>query len=449
MVKRLLPGTRRGAHSPGVHDAAQDRLRALGQQLRQPMGSSMWQPKTRWRPSFGGFGAVVALAVVIAVIVFVAVQWLRPLPSATFRVQSTSLRLAGTAPSLPWPSTGAAAVSEVGVGSLGHVGTTAGVPTASMIKVLTAYLVLKDHPLSSGVDGPSIAVTPDVVAAYQQGVASQQSEVQVSTGESLSEMQVLEGMLVASGNDLALLLADWDAGSVNTFLSKENSEAKTLGLSATHVTDPSGLDPATVSSAEDLVHLGELAMTNATIRQIVAMPEINLPEAGSIFNFDYAVGHDGIVGIKTGSDSAAGGCFLFAAQQTVSGKTVTLVGVVLGQTATPMLPAALSAGEALASAVFASLRTVPLVSPGQQVGVVHAPWGAQADVTAPDAPTVVAVPGTQLEATVRKVALGSSVPAGAKVGELEIRTESGVVKVPLRTTTALPGPSVGWKLTNL
>jgi D-alanyl-D-alanine carboxypeptidase (penicillin-binding protein 5/6) len=448
MVNRLL-GTRRGAHSRGSHDAAEDRLRALSRQLRPAAGGPSWGQPRRWLPSLGGLGGVVALVVVAAIVIYVAVQWFRPLPSASLRAETSSLRLAGTAPSLPWPATGAAAMSEVGVGSLGHVGTTAGLPTASMIKVLTAYVVLQDHPLAAGSDGPSIVVTPDVVSAYQAGVASQQSEVQVSAGESLTEMQVLEGMLVASGNDMALLLADWDAGSLNAFLAKENAEAQKLGLTATHVTDPAGLDPATVSSAEDLVHLGELAMANPTIRQIVAMPEITLPEAGSIYNFDYAVGHDGIIGIKTGSDAAAGGCFLFAAERTVSGKTVTLVGVVLGQTATPMLGAALSAGEALVNAAFANLRPLPLVAPGQQVGTVRAPWGAKVGVTVRQAPTVVAVPGTQLEVTVRKVALGSSVSAGAKVGELEIHTESGTITAPLTTTGVLPGPSVVWRLTRL
>ncbi|HMK63148.1 MAG TPA: hypothetical protein VK386_05980, partial [Acidimicrobiales bacterium] len=302
--------------------------------------------------------------------------------------------------------------------------------------------------------GPSITVPADIVTDYQQGVASQQSEVQVSAGETLTEMQALQGMLIASGNDLAVLLAEWDAGSESAFLTKENKEAKALGLTATHVTDPSGLDPATVSNAEDLVHLGELAMANSTIAQIVAMPEITLPEAGLIYNFDYDLGHDGIIGIKTGSDSAAGGCFLFAAQQAVSGRTVTVVGAVLGQEPTTstssMLLLALDDAEAMVSAVWSNLRTLPLVSPGQRVGEVEAPWGASVGVVAPSAPTVVAVPGTRLAATVQGAGdLGSSVAAGAKVGELTIRTESGVVKVPLRSAGALPGPSIGWRLTQI
>lgn len=445
-----LSRTRRGAHSLGGA-AAQDRLRALGQQARQPAAPDMWrEPKVRGRPHLGGgLGRLAILAAVVAVIVYVAVQWLRPLPTATFHAETTSLRLSGTAPALPWPTTGAAAMAEVGVGSLGQAGTTTGLPTASMIKVLTAYVVLQDHPLTSGDQGPNITVTPDVASAYQQGLATEQSEVQVSVGETLTEMQVLEGMLIASGNDLALLVADWDAGNETAFLTKENAVAKTLGLGDTHITDPSGLDSTTVSSAEDLVRLGEAAMANPTIAQIVSMPQITLPEAGLIYNFDYDLGHDGIIGIKTGSDSAAGGCFLFAAQETVSGQTVTVVGAILGQFATPMLTTALDDAEALVSAAWSNLRPLPLVPATQKVGSVTAPWGASQAVTAPNAPTVLAVPGTELQATAHGARLGSSVAAGADVGELDVQTESGTVKVPLRTTGSLAGPSIGWRLTNI
>jgi len=457
MANRRLPGTRRGAHSLGT--GSQDRLRVLGDQLNRPIAGPAWnEPKVRWRVGLGGFGGglgrLLAVAVAIAVVVYVVVQLLRPLPSVGFHGRTTSLRLSGTAPVLPWPSSGEAAMSEVGVGSLGQAGSTTGVPTASMIKVLTAYVVLKDHPMADGSQGPSITVPADIVTDYQQGVASQQSEVQVSAGETLTEMQALQGMLIASGNDLALLLAQWDASSESAFLTKENDEARALGLTATHVTDPSGLDPATVSSAEDLVRLGEVAMSNSTFAQIVAMPAITLPEAGLIYNFDYDLGHDGIIGIKTGSDSAAGGCFLFAAQQTVSGQTVTVVGAVLGQEPTTstssMLQLALDDAEAMVTAVWSNLRSLPLVPPGERVGTIDSPWGSSVGVVAPQSPTVVAVPGTRLAATVQGTSdLGSSVAAGARVGELIIRTQSGEVKVPLRSAGALGGPGIGWRLTQI
>ena len=110
---------------------------------------------------------------------------------------------------LPWPSNGEAAVTVEGIGSLGQVRASRPIPVAGLASVLTAYVVLRDHPLASGAAGPSIAVTPATVAAYQAGTGLGESEVVVAAGENLTELQALEGLLVDSGNDIATLLADW------------------------------------------------------------------------------------------------------------------------------------------------------------------------------------------------------------------------------------------------
>src|SRR5205807_6718503 len=56
-----------------------------------------------------------------------------------------------------------------------------------------------------------------------------------------------------------------------------------------------------------------------------------LPVAGTVYNTDTLLGHDGFVGVKTGSDDAAGGCFAFRAIRWIDGKRTTITGVVLGQ----------------------------------------------------------------------------------------------------------------------
>ncbi|HEV3165854.1 MAG TPA: hypothetical protein VGZ22_17630, partial [Isosphaeraceae bacterium] len=131
------------------------------------------------------------------------------------------------------------------------------VPVAGLAELLAAYVVLSDHRLAPGDEGPAIPVTADALAAYQAGQASRESEVPIAAGESLTELQALEGLLVDSGADMATVLADWDAGSVSAFVAKMNAAASRLGLASTHITDPSGVDPATTSTAEDLVRLGE------------------------------------------------------------------------------------------------------------------------------------------------------------------------------------------------
>jgi D-alanyl-D-alanine carboxypeptidase (penicillin-binding protein 5/6) len=394
--------------------------------------------------------ALVVALVVVLVFVLAGIQWFRPLPSPVFRsAVSTSLRLPGTPPSLPWPTTGSAALSVEGVGSLGQLGSTQPVPIASIAKVLTAYVILQDHPLASGAAGPTISVTPDTVAAYQAGVATQQSEVAVSAGETLTELQALEGLLVASGSDIATLLADWDAGNTAGFVAKMNSAAHVLGLSSTHVTDPSGLDPGTVSTPADLIRLGEAAMAIPTFSQVVAIGEVTLPLAGLVYNFDYDLGHDGILGIKTGSDTAAGGCFLFAAQRTVGAKDVTLIGAVLGQQGTSPITTALDDADLLVKAAFASIGPLPLVPAGHLVGRIVSRWGVSVPVVASTSPSIIGWPGLAVPIHVRLGALPSPVSSGARIGVLKIDLDGQITDVVLRTSRRLPGPSAIWRLTRL
>ena len=138
-----------------------------------------------------------------------------------------------------------------------------------------------------------------------------------------------------------------------------NDAAHSLGLTSTHFSDPSGFDPASVSDAGDLIRLGESAMTNPVFRQIVAMGEVDLPVAGLVYNFNYDLGQNGIVGIKTGSDSAAGGCLLFEAQQSIDGSSVTLVGAVLGQQGASPITSALDEADNLVKAAFGAIRRRP------------------------------------------------------------------------------------------
>ena len=303
MVNRRSPSTRRGP--------AHVRHRNSGGAARPAARRRRWL-------------IPVALVLLVALLgVFAGLQWTRTVPRPAFRpALTTSVHLPGTSPTLPWPTTGSAALTMEGVGSLGQVGTTQSVPIASITKVMTAYIVLKDHPLGPGATGPAIAVTADTLAAYQIGLATQQSVVKVAAGESLTELEALEGLLIPSGNDLATLLAEWDAGTTTAFIAKMNSTAVTLGLTSTHFADVSGLDSGSTSTATDLIRLGEAAMGEPTFPQIVAMGQVTLPVAGLLYNFDYDIGHDGIIGIKTGTDAAAGGCFLFEAQRTVDSKKV-------------------------------------------------------------------------------------------------------------------------------
>jgi D-alanyl-D-alanine carboxypeptidase (penicillin-binding protein 5/6) len=391
----------------------------------------------------------VCLVLLVALIgVIGGLQWTRPISRPVFHsAVSASVRLPGKSPVLPWPSTGSAALTVEGVGSLGQVGSTQPVPIASITKVMTAYVILKDHPLEPGTPGPAIAVNADTIAAYQTGLATQQSEVEVAAGESLTEVEALEGLLIPSGNDLATLLAEWDAGSTTAFIAKMNSAAESLGLTSTHFADVSGLDSGSTSTATDLIRLGEAAMREPSFPQIVSMGEVTLPVAGLLYNFDYDIGHDGIIGIKTGTDAAAGGCFLFEAQRTIDAKQVTVVGAVLGQRTSSPITAVLRSAEALTTAAFAAITTTPVVDPNQLDGRVVAAWGASVAVKIPQSPTIVGWPGLSMPARLRVVRLPSVVTPGTRVGVLSVDLGGRHIALVLRTSGTLSGPSAIWRLT--
>lgn len=391
-------------------------------------------------------GSVMVL--VVALVAMAGVQWFRPLPHPSVEGLTTPIRLAGSTPVLPWPSSGEAAVAVEGIGSLGQVRATRPVPIAGLASVLTAYVVLRDHPLPPGDAGPAIAVTAATVVAYQMGSALQESEVAVAAGETLTELEALEGLLVDSGNDMATLLADWDAGSTSAFVAKMNHTARALGLGSTRITDPSGIDPATTSTALDLVRLGEAAMSMPALRQIVDMGEATLPRVGLVYSLDFDLGLDGIVGIESGSDTAANGCYLFAAQRTIEGASVTVVGAVLGQVG-PSGPntAAVAVGDALVKASWSSLGAHTLIPAGHVVGQLSAPWGASTPLKVSEPVTVLGWPGLSVPTAVHLDVLGAPLTAGTPVAVLRVRQPGRVTYLVLRISSQFPGPTMWWRLT--
>ncbi|MGZ4177898.1 MAG: D-alanyl-D-alanine carboxypeptidase family protein [Solirubrobacteraceae bacterium] len=200
-------------------------------------------------------------------------------------------------------------------------------PIASLAKVMTAYLTLKRYPLNGARDGFTITVTE--AQAQAQAEARDQSVVAVQAGEQLTERQLLEALLIPSGNNIARMLAARVAGSETRFLAEMNAEARALRMDHTAYTDPSGFNPSTVSTAADQLRVFQRAMRFSVFRQIVSMATVTLPVAGTVTNYNplTAQGYAG----KTGSDSAAKGCLAFFTHVTGGGRGLTVAGVVMGQ----------------------------------------------------------------------------------------------------------------------
>jgi D-alanyl-D-alanine carboxypeptidase (penicillin-binding protein 5/6) len=286
------------------------------------------------------------LVVIAAIAAALGYQLLASSPAASSVdvLRSERRGAAGDAlPSTVWPASGQAAVqigqSQVQAGPNQHAA-----PIASVAKVMTAYLVLRDHPLRLGEDGPTITLTDADVADTDRRRRQQESVVLIAAGEQLTELQALQALLLPSANNIAAVLARWDAGATDRFVARMNATARSLGMTHTRYTDPSGYDDATVSTAADQVRIVNRAMRLPVFASIVATPRATLPVAGTVHNTNRLLGHDGFVGVKTGSTVAAGGCFAFRAIGSIHGKRTTVTGVVLGQ---PGLAAAFAAADAM------------------------------------------------------------------------------------------------------
>ena len=231
---------------------------------------------------------------------------------------------------------------------------------------MTAYLTLKRYPLSDAQDGFAIMITAAHAQAEAQDTAENQSGVAVRAGERLTERQLLEALLIPSGNNIARMLAAQVAGSETSFVADMNTETRALGMDHTLYTDPSGFDPSTVSTAADQLRVFQQAMRFPVFRQIVSMPSVTLPVAGTLTNFNPLIA-DGYAG-KTGSDSAAGGCLAFFSNVTVGGRPVTAVGVVMGQgqgsDTSAILAAAGDAARQLVDSAAPAISRSTIGSPG-------------------------------------------------------------------------------------
>ena len=312
-------------------------------------------------PRIGAAGLLVAVAAIAA-----ALGLELPAPSSSVAAlpldapPGAQQGAAGDATSRTvWPASGQAAFIRTGQSQIQAGPNQHAAAIASVAKVMTAYVVLRDHPLRLGQDGPAITLTDPDVADTDRRRGHGESVVPIAAGEHLSERQALQALLLPSANNIASVLARWDAGSADRFVARMNATARSLGMTRSRYTDPSGYDDATVSTAADQVRVVDRAMGQPVFASLVASPSATLPVAGTVHNTNTLLGQNGFVGVKTGSTDAAGGCFAFRAIRWIGGRRTTITGVVLGQPGDNQVAGGLAAAEAMVDRIAGhSLRRV-------------------------------------------------------------------------------------------
>jgi D-alanyl-D-alanine carboxypeptidase (penicillin-binding protein 5/6) len=322
-----------------------------------------------------GRRALVALLVLVLVVVAaglfatVRLSAADPAPTVTSVVDRT-VTLPSNPVNLPWPQTGQAAVAIPSVGVVTASAPEQAQPVASLTKLMTAYVILHDHPLKLGQLGPSITVTQADVDDYNEDTVSDNSNAQVAVGEQIPEVQVLGGLLIHSADNYADLLARWDAGSEAAFVAKMNADAAKLGMTQSHFADPSGVAAGSQSTPYDLLKVTSLDMTDPVFASLVQQSSITLPVAGTISTYTPLLGVDGVIGVKSGFTTAAGGCDVLAIVRPVHGVPTLLLAAVTGQQGPAVLAQAGLHALALAAAMAPAVSSTAMIHRGQVVAHV-------------------------------------------------------------------------------
>lgn len=193
-------------------------------------------------------------------------------------------------------------------------------PMASTTKIMTALVAIENGNLNDTV----------VVGPNASGVEG--SSIWLSAGEKMTLSDMLFGLMLASGNDAAVAIAEHVGGSVDGFVDMMNKKAQEIGAYNTHFANPNGLPVDNhYTTAYDLALISAYAMQNSTFCEIVKTQYKTLPWEGHEWNrvvknknkilWNYEGGN----GVKTGFTEAAGKCLSAAAQR----ENMQLVSVVL------------------------------------------------------------------------------------------------------------------------
>ncbi|MYU36888.1 D-alanyl-D-alanine carboxypeptidase [Streptomyces sp. SID8358] len=391
--------------------------------------------------------------VLLLLIVFAIAQAVRPLPDPTLSLSAApTYTFGGEKLVMPWPEEGQGAVEVEGVGAIGSYGKEKPAPIASMAKVMTAYVILQGHPITGDQKGEQIEVDEQ---AGKEAAITDESTAAIEKGDKFTEYQMLQMLMIPSGNNVARLLARWDAGTEKAFIEKMNAAAKDLGMTNTTYTDPSGLKASTMSTPADQITLGKAVMRNDVFREVVDMPQADIPGVGRIYNNNYILLEDGVNGIKTGSSTPAGGNLLWTANTVVDGKPRRIIGAVMGATVEGILEAKLERARQnslkLIKAAQKGVDSATVVKKGQVVGYVDNGFGARTPVVATKDLKAVGWGGLQvdLELTDGGRTPAHEAEAGTVVGQVSVGAGTGKVSVPVALRSAMTEPGFGDKLTRI
>jgi D-alanyl-D-alanine carboxypeptidase (penicillin-binding protein 5/6) len=287
-------------------------------------------------------------------------------------------------------------------------------PPASTTKIMTALLAIETMPL-----GASISISRNV-ARFRDG-----SVVGLPEGARIPLHDLLYGLMLQSGNDVALAIAEGVAGTVDAFVGRMNDEARRLGATQTHFTSPHGLyEKDHYSTAYDLALITRVALQNPTFRDIVRTRRWTFVARGArprmLWNHNRLLSwYPGADGVKTGYVHQSGPTLVASATR----NGLHLIAVVLHSRNT------WRDASRLLSYGFENYRSLELARTGEDIATVELPGSDQTvegvvldDIYGVLAPGEEAVPFMSL-----KPRLALPIRRGDQIGELKFYASGRLV----------------------
>nr|WP_326184044.1 D-alanyl-D-alanine carboxypeptidase family protein [uncultured Oscillibacter sp.] len=175
---------------------------------------------------------------------------------------------------------------------------------ASTTKIMTALVAIREGNLS------------DTVTVKREATLTEGSSMYLKEGERLTLETLLYGLMLCSGNDAAVAIADHVGGSQAGFVKLMNETARELGMTNSSFANPNGLDDEDhYSTARDMAVLARAAMENETLVRIVSTRSVTIG-GRTMTNHNKLLAYmDGCIGLKTGYTRAAGRTLVSCAEQ--------------------------------------------------------------------------------------------------------------------------------------
>jgi D-alanyl-D-alanine carboxypeptidase (penicillin-binding protein 5/6) len=308
------------------------------------------------------------------------------------------------------------------------------VEPASITKLMSAYAVFKE--LHSG----NITLG-DMVTISEKAWRTPGSRMFVEVGKQVSVEDLIQGMIVQSGNDATVALAEYIAGSEDSFAALMNRHAEALGMKDTHFVNSTGLpDPQHYMTARDIALLAA-----AIIREF---PEYYKWYSQKKFTFNDITQYnrnkllwrdDSVDGMKTGHTDSAGYCLVTSAKK----DNMRLISVVLG---TDSEKARADASQALLNYGFRFYETHKLYDAGQQLATARV-WEGETDTVSLglNSPLYATVPRGQYKALAASMTINNRIMAPVNKDETlgSVQVQLGDAAIAGKNLVALQGVGEG------